>query len=308
MRIAVVCGLHLIVIGGLRHDLRTIVHRLRGGVERPDDVVDRMFEISGRRFDLLPPRFGLSRMVVSLWRAAVSSPIARRNTSSALAMPPISSWPPTGTATFGSPRGDPAHGAAEQRQAADDAAADIEPGDQAGTVSATMLRRIRMIRPSLICEMARAESASAIVPLLLDQFFHGGPEARCLRERGRVNPLGILLALQFVDPFDDDAIVPGQRGELAVQGAYLVALIGLAATPSSCRRCHARPPQSKSRSGGRLAMSVTIDASISSPARRLASACTSSSRRRRIDRLVQRRPVVSDFLSSDRNWRRRSPA
>ena len=88
-----------------------------------------------------------------------------------------------------------------------------------------------MTQPSLICEMARAESASAIVPCCWINFSTAVRRTRCLRERRRVNPLGILLALQFVDPFDDDAIIPGQRGELAVQGAYLVALIGFGQRP-----------------------------------------------------------------------------
>jgi hypothetical protein len=46
--------------------------------------------------------------------------------------------------------------------------------------------------------------------LVLDQSFYSGSENRRLRERGRVNLLGILVALQFVGPFDDDSIVPGQ--------------------------------------------------------------------------------------------------
>ena len=146
-------------------------------------------------------------------------------------MPPISSWPPTGTATFSFARGDPAHGAAELRQAADDAAADIEPGDQAGTGERDNAEEDQNDPAKLDLRNGPRRKRFGDCTLLLDQFFHGGPETRRLRERGRVNPLGILLALQFVDPFDDDAIIPGQRGELAVQGAYLVALIGFGQRP-----------------------------------------------------------------------------
>jgi hypothetical protein len=100
----------------------------------------------------------------SVRRAVVTSSIAWRNTRSACAMPAISSCPPTATATLASPsairRMVPLKAVKRPTMLRPTYSQPIKPA----LVSATMLRRIRMIRPSLICEIARAESASAIVP------------------------------------------------------------------------------------------------------------------------------------------------
>ena len=198
------------MIGGLRHDLRAIVHRLRCAVERTDDVIHRMFEISGRRFDLLPPRFGLPRTVILALARGGEVFDRAAEYEQRLGHAPNLVVAADRDRDIRVAGGDPAHGAAEQRQAADDAAADIEPGDQAGAGKRNNAEEDQNDPAKLDLRNCPRRKRFGNCPLVLDQSFYSGPENPCLRERGRVNLLGILLALQFVGPFDDDSIVPGQ--------------------------------------------------------------------------------------------------
>jgi hypothetical protein len=125
--------LHLIVIGGLRHDLRAIVHRLRRAVERTDDVIHRMFEISGHRFDLLPPRFGLPCTIILALARGCEVFDRAAEYEQRLGHAPDLVVAADRDRNIRLARSDPAHGAAEQRQASDDTAADIEPGNRAST-------------------------------------------------------------------------------------------------------------------------------------------------------------------------------
>ena len=83
-------------------------------------------------------------------------------------------------------------------------------------MSAARLTMIRTIRPKMICDVARAESALRRHALPLDQAFAGGAQSSRLAERCLIDPLHILLVAELGGTLDNDPIVPGQGGELAV--------------------------------------------------------------------------------------------
>ena len=127
----------------------------------------------------------------------MASAIAWRKTSSALRHAGNFVLTAERYGDIGLAAGDAPHGAAQQRQTADDAAADIKPRNQAGGGERRDAQMMRTIRPNAICDIARADKRLRRNALPLDQTFDGGAQPGRLAERRLIDLLRILLVVEF---------------------------------------------------------------------------------------------------------------
>ena len=123
--------------------------------------------------------------------------------------------------------GNAAHGAAQQRQPADDAAPDIEPGDQAGRRQRGDAQDNEKDAADADLRNGAARQRLREFALPLDRALDGLAQARRLRGRRGIDLSGILLAVELVGALRDDAVAAGDGRELLIKHGNFLGLLGL---------------------------------------------------------------------------------
>lgn len=187
-------GLRLIIVGGLRHDLRATIHGLRRAIERLDDIIHRMLERPRCRLDLLAARFGLAGPlgIVLPRHSDVRDRLAEHQQRLRHAGDLVLTADRHRDIRF--TFGNAAHCAVQQSQTADDVASDVKPGNQPGSDQRGNAEQDENDASKFDLGDRLHRQGLGDRGLMLNQAFHSGAQLGRISKRGGID----LLRARFV--------------------------------------------------------------------------------------------------------------